>query len=97
MNLWLFKDYLLKLFLKRFLLDLAVKTYVPLVVIGATNQADSLDIGKISFPYKNQHWKLLFNIFNSKKGLRRAGRFDQEIAIGIPDEKQRKRFIELIF
>jgi ribosome biogenesis ATPase len=37
-------------------------------VIGATNQADSLDIG-----------------------LRRAGRFDQEIAIGIPDEKQRKK------
>lgn len=38
-------------------------------MIGATNQADSLDIG-----------------------LRRAGRFDQEIAIGIPDEKQRKKF-----
>jgi ribosome biogenesis ATPase len=49
--------------------DLAVKSYVPIVVIGATNQADSLDIG-----------------------LRRAGRFDQEIAIGIPDDKHRKKF-----
>ena len=41
-------------------------------MIGATNQADSLDIG-----------------------LRRAGRFDQEIAIGIPDDKQRKKFVFL--
>ena len=50
--------------------DLAVKAYVPIVVIGATNQADSLDIG-----------------------LRRAGRFDQEIPIGIPDDKHRKKFV----
>lgn len=49
-------------------IDLAIRPYVPLVVIGATNQVDSLDIG-----------------------LRRAGRFDQEIPIGIPDEKQRRR------
>ncbi len=48
--------------------DLAVNAYTPIVVIGATNQADSLDIG-----------------------LRRAGRFDQEIPIGIPDDKQRKK------
>ncbi len=53
--------------------DLAVKSYVPIVVIGATNQADSLDIG-----------------------LRRAGRFDQEIPIGIPDEKQRKKILEIL-
>lgn len=53
--------------------DLAVKAYVPLVVIGATNQADSLDIG-----------------------LRRAGRFDQEIPIGIPDDKQRKGIVEIL-
>lgn len=53
--------------------DLAVKAYVPLVVIGATNQADSLDIG-----------------------LRRAGRFDQEIPIGIPDDRQRKRILEIL-
>lgn len=46
---------------------------MPIVVIGATNQADSLDIG-----------------------LRRAGRFDQEIPIGIPDEKQRKRILEIL-
>jgi ribosome biogenesis ATPase len=51
-----------------FFKDLAMRPYVPVVVIGATNQVDSLDIG-----------------------LRRAGRFDQEIPIGIPDEKQRKR------
>jgi ribosome biogenesis ATPase len=50
--------------------DLAIKSYAPIVVIGATNQPDSLDIG-----------------------LRRAGRFDHEIAIGIPDEKQRKKFV----
>jgi ribosome biogenesis ATPase len=56
------------------IIDLSVKAYVPIVVIGATNQADSLDIG-----------------------LRRAGRFDQEIAIGIPDEKQRKKFDYFIF
>jgi ribosome biogenesis ATPase len=48
--------------------ELAVNAYTPIVVIGATNQADSLDIG-----------------------LRRAGRFDQEIAIGIPDDKHRKQ------
>ena len=48
---------------------MAIKPYVPLVVIGATNQVDSLDIG-----------------------LRRAGRFDQEIPIGIPDEKQRRKY-----
>ena len=36
------------------------------------------------------------NNFNLKTGLRRAGRFDQEIAIGIPDEKQRKRFTRKI-
>jgi ribosome biogenesis ATPase len=54
--------------------DLAVKSYVPIVVIGATNQADSLDIG-----------------------LRRAGRFDQEIAIGIPDDKHRKKWEKLFF
>lgn len=54
--------------------DLAVKSYVPIVVIGATNQADSLDIG-----------------------LRRAGRFDQEIAIGIPDDKHRKKLEKLFF
>jgi ribosome biogenesis ATPase len=53
--------------------DLAVKAYAPIVVIGATNQADSLDIG-----------------------LRRAGRFDQEIAIGIPDDKHRKKYIKLM-
>ena len=53
--------------------DLAVRPYVPLVVIGATNQADSLDIG-----------------------LRRAGRFDQEIAVGIPDDKQRSRILALL-
>jgi len=29
--------------------------------------------------------------------LRRAGRFDQEIAIGIPDEKQRKKFDYFMF
>jgi ribosome biogenesis ATPase len=46
---------------------------VPIVVIGATNQVDSLDIG-----------------------LRRAGRFDQEIAIGIPDDKQRKRILDIL-
>ena len=51
------------------IIDLAIRPYVPLVVIGATNQVDSLDIG-----------------------LRRAGRFDQEIPIGIPDEKQRRRY-----
>lgn len=43
------------------------------MVIGATNQADSLDIG-----------------------LRRAGRFDQEIPIGIPDDKQRRRILEIL-
>lgn len=48
--------------------ELAVNAYTPIVVIGATNQADSLDIG-----------------------LRRAGRFDQEIPIGIPDDKQRRQ------
>ena len=51
---------------------MALKPYVPIVVIGATNQVDSLDIG-----------------------LRRAGRFDQEIPIGIPDDKQRKRLFNL--
>ncbi len=30
------------------------------------------------------------------QGLRRAGRFDQEIPIGIPDEKQRKRILEIL-
>jgi SpoVK/Ycf46/Vps4 family AAA+-type ATPase len=30
-------------------------------------------------------------------GLRKAGRFDQEIAIGIPDDKQRKSYKEFIF
>jgi ribosome biogenesis ATPase len=50
------------------LVDMAVNPYVPVVVIGATNQADLLDLG-----------------------LRRAGRFDQEIAIGIPDVKNRKK------
>lgn len=43
------------------------------MVIGATNQVDSLDIG-----------------------LRRAGRFDQEIPIGIPDDKQRRRILEIL-
>lgn len=53
--------------------DLAVRAYVPVVVVGATNQVDSLDIG-----------------------LRRAGRFDQEIPVGIPDERQRKRILEIL-
>lgn len=53
--------------------DLAVRTYVPIIVIGSTNQVDSLDIG-----------------------LRRAGRFDQEIAIGIPDDRQRRRILEIL-
>jgi ATP-dependent 26S proteasome regulatory subunit len=50
-----------------------MRSYVPIVVIGATNQVDSLDIG-----------------------LRRAGRFDQEIPIGIPDDKQRKKILEIL-
>jgi ribosome biogenesis ATPase len=29
-------------------------------------------------------------------GLRRAGRFDQEIAIGIPDDKQRKSILDIL-
>lgn len=28
--------------------------------------------------------------------MRRAGRFDQEIPIGIPDDKQRKRILEIL-
>jgi ribosome biogenesis ATPase len=47
---------------------LAVKPYVPVIVIGATSRPDSLDTA-----------------------LRRASRFDQEIAVGIPDLNQRKR------
>lgn len=43
------------------------------LVIGATNQPDSLD-----------------------PALRRAGRFDREIAIGIPDENARMNILEVI-
>jgi ATP-dependent Zn protease len=52
---------------------LALRPYVPLIVIGATNSPDSLD-----------------------SALRRASRFDQEIAIGIPDVIQRKKYIKYI-
>ena len=56
-----------------YVVDLAVKPYVPIIVVGATNQVDSLDIG-----------------------LRRAGRFDQEIPIGIPDDKHRRGILEIL-
>lgn len=42
----------------------------PVMVIGATNRADSLD-----------------------PALRRAGRFDREICLGIPDEAARLRSV----
>ncbi|XP_071961982.1 nuclear valosin-containing protein-like isoform X1 [Antedon mediterranea] len=43
------------------------------MVIGATNRADSID-----------------------PALRRAGRFDREISLGIPDEPARKRILEVM-
>lgn len=45
----------------------------PVVVLGATNSADSID-----------------------SSLRRSGRFDREIAMGIPDLKARIRILEVI-
>eukprot|EP00397_Hematodinium_sp_SG-2012_P020701 GEMP01021344.1.p1 GENE.GEMP01021344.1~~GEMP01021344.1.p1 ORF type:complete len:686 (+),score=191.16 GEMP01021344.1:177-2234(+) len=45
----------------------------PVVVLGATNCADTID-----------------------SSLRRSGRFDREIAMGIPDLKARKRILEVI-
>ncbi|KAJ3156028.1 hypothetical protein HDU89_005592 [Geranomyces variabilis] len=43
----------------------------PVIVIGATNRPDALDVG-----------------------LRRPGRFDREISIGVPDEKARTKILE---
>ncbi|KAJ3151886.1 hypothetical protein HDU86_006018 [Geranomyces michiganensis] len=43
----------------------------PVIVIGATNRPDALDVG-----------------------LRRPGRFDREISIGVPDEKARAKILE---
>jgi len=46
----------------------------PVIIIGATNRPDSLDIA-----------------------LRRAGRFDREISLGIPDQNARERFSIYLF
>lgn len=48
-------------------------SYAPVIVIGATNRADSLDAA-----------------------LRRAGRFDREICLGIPDEGARARILRVM-
>ena len=45
----------------------------PVMVIGATNRADSLD-----------------------PALRRAGRFDREIMLGVPDEAARTRILKVL-
>ena len=45
----------------------------PVIVIGATNRPDSLDLA-----------------------LRRAGRFDREISLGIPDEKARLQILHIL-
>ena len=42
----------------------------PIVVIGATNRPDSLDVA-----------------------LRRAGRFDHEISMGVPDDEARAKYV----
>merc|ERR1719480_349056 len=53
--------------------ELGEKPDARVVVIGATNRADSLD-----------------------PALRRAGRFDREIALGIPDSPARRRILEVM-
>ena len=53
--------------------ELGERPDARVVVIGATNRADSLD-----------------------PALRRAGRFDREIALGIPDSPARRRILEVI-
>lgn len=45
----------------------------PVIVIGATNRPDSIDVA-----------------------LRRAGRFDREISLGVPDENSRIRILKAI-
>lgn len=45
----------------------------PVIVIGATNRPDAIDVA-----------------------LRRAGRFDREIALGVPDEASRVRILKAI-
>ena len=53
--------------------ELGERPDARVVVIGATNRADSLD-----------------------PALRRAGRFDREIALGIPDSPARRRILEVM-
>ena len=53
--------------------ELGDNTEAQVVVIGATNRADSLD-----------------------PALRRAGRFDREIALGIPDVNARQKILEVL-
>ncbi|XP_052782054.1 uncharacterized protein LOC128218422 isoform X2 [Mya arenaria] len=53
--------------------DLNANVSCHVLVIGATNRADSLD-----------------------PALRRAGRFDREIALGIPDEEARLRILQVL-
>ncbi|CAH1791657.1 unnamed protein product [Owenia fusiformis] len=53
--------------------DLNSAVNAPVLVIGATNRADSLD-----------------------PALRRAGRFDREISLGIPNEAARKSILEVL-
>lgn len=53
-----------------FAAELNAQADAQVMVIGATNRADSLD-----------------------PALRRAGRFDREVALGIPDEASRARCV----
>ena len=53
-------------------MDNLATTKDPVMIIGATNQADALD-----------------------SALRRAGRFDREISLGIPDDAARERIMRV--
>jgi ribosome biogenesis ATPase len=59
-------------------LSLDKTDYKPVMIIGATNRPDSL------------YLKLIF----SDPALRRAGRFDREILLGVPNEQARTRILQ---